>query len=489
MGIGLTALVALMFGVAAAHAAEGGAQPAERREVSQYGITWRFDRPVRSGQFITGDWWAIGPVTVVSISPAPGPAPEVPESEYKKNKWGDTSLRNDTRMRNGSAVILQCSRSQGYDSRSDPYDPSMSLALPYTLAVNRTLVSTVSNTTLPVDNFVHEIMWPSEKQCENVLKTAAVLTCLAKEPPADAFRPPYGGTDKPIYRARDLKWDRLLSLDPAGPVPSWEEFARYFQRVWLDDMMSWTQQQVNPNENQPNYGREESRLVSIASLMVHLNVPRERKEKLVIGLVQRGLDLSGLAKVGGNWNEGGGHSSGRKWPILFASLLLDKPELRDLPATAVFQEDAQTYYGTGWFGQTVLWQMIQHHGPRQPYEEKPPAQWEDWDQTSEGYRVCCTSLSWIGTALSARLMQALPIWGHDAYFDYCDRWMRLDDPYAKARTSYGRPGGETQTFDPFVDAMWRAYRDEAPEQPYSGRNLKWVWEGNKPTWVPNPRPQ
>ena len=82
--------------------------------------------------------------------------------------------------------------------------------------------------------------------------------------------------------------------------------------------------------------------------------------------------------------------------------MLNAPELRHLPATAVFQEDAQTYYGKGWFGQTVLWQMIQHHGPRAPYEKKPPEQWGEWDQTSEGYRLCCTGVSWIGTALAAR---------------------------------------------------------------------------------------
>jgi hypothetical protein len=478
-----------LLGLAAAQGAEAQAAPAARQEIVQYGITWRFDRPVRSGQFITGDWWVVGPVTVVGITPAPGPASGEAAAEFRKNRWGDTSLRNDDRMRNGSAVVLQCSGGQGYDSRSDSYDPKLSLSLPYTLEPNRSLVSTISNPTLPVANFVQALMWQSEKQCENVLNTAAVLTCLAAEPPADAFRPPYGGTEKPIYRASDLEWDLLLHLEPAGNVPPWEDFERYFQRPWLDDLMSWTQQQVNPNENQTNYGREASRVISIASLMVHLNVPRERKGKLVIGLVQRGIDLSGLAKIGGYWNEGGGHSSGRKWPILFASLMLGKPELRDLPETAVFQEDTQTYYGKGWFGQTALWQMITHHGPRQPYEEKPPEQWERWDRTSEGYRLCCTAVSWTGTALAARLMKAIPIWKHDAFFDYCDRWMRPDDPYEAARGDHRRPRMETTSFDPFVDAMWRAYRDTAPAQPYSEHNLKWVWEGDQGTWVENPRPE
>jgi hypothetical protein len=392
-------------------------------------------------------------------------------------------------MLNGSMVVLQCGPGQGYDSRSAGYDPALSVRLPFELAASRSLVSTISNTSLPVQNFCHKIMWTSEKQEQTVLRSAAVLTCLPGEPPADAFRPPYAGADKPLYRAKDLRWDLLLQLKPAGQVPDWEDFERYFQRAWLDHIPSWVQRGLSPNENQPAYGREHGRLVSIAGLMVHLDVPRERKERLVVGLVQLGIDLSGLAKVGGDWNQGGGHGSGRKWPILFASLMLDDPKLRELPETAVFHEDAQTYYGKGWFGQTVLWQMITHHGPREPYEEKPPEQWEEWDRTSEGYRICCNAVAWVGTALAARMMKAIPIWRHDAFFDYCDRWMRSDDPYAAARGGRSRPGQETTTFDPFVDAVWRAYRDTAPAQEYSGVNFKRIWEGEQPKWVPNPRPE
>jgi hypothetical protein len=308
---------------------------------------------------------------------------------------------------------------------------------------------------------------------------------LSEEPPDDAFRPPYAGEKKPIFQARDLRWDLLLKLKPEGEVPSWEIFERYFQRPWIDHITSWIQQELVPNENQPCYGREYGRLVSIASLMVNLDVSNDRKEQLVIELVQRGIDLYGLAMAGGRWNEGGGHSSGRKWPILFAGILLDKPEMAELPGSAVFQEDAQTYYGKGWFGQTALWQMIKHHGKRDPYEEKPPEQWKKWDRTSEGYRCCCTSVAWVGTALAARLMKAIKLWGHDAYFDYVDRWMREDDPCSSRRGNHTRPNDETKTFDPFVDAMWRAYRKTAQEQEMSGRNMKWIWKDEKGIWIPN----
>lgn len=459
----------------------------ERSEVSQYGIIWKFDKPVKSGQFITGDWWIIGPATIVSITPAPGPAPVV---DIKKDQWGNTSLSNDTRMCNGSMIVVKCDGNQGYDSRSAGYDESSSVKLPCTLEVNRTIISTISNRTLPVDNFVKNLMWSSEKKEQTLLKAAAVLTCLSEAPPEGAFRPPFAGAEKPIFLSKNLKWDILPKLKSVGPVPSWEEFERYFQRPWLDHIPSWTQRGLSPNENQPAYGREHGRVVSLASLMVILDVPQSRKEKLVIGMVQLGIDLYGQAKNGGNWNQGGGHGSGRKWPILFASLMLNEPKLvEELPKEPTFHEDAQTYYGTGWFGQKVMWQMVTHHGPRKTYEEKPPEKWEEWDTTSEGYRCCCNALAWVGTALTARYMKAIKLWAHDAFFDYVDRWMREDDPYAKNRGKHKRPEYETTTFDdPFVSGMWKAYRKSAPSQEMSGKNFKFIWKGSKMAWENNPRP-
>ena len=42
-----------------------------KQSVSQYGITWTFAKPARVGQFVTGDYYVVGPVTVKAIHPAP----------------------------------------------------------------------------------------------------------------------------------------------------------------------------------------------------------------------------------------------------------------------------------------------------------------------------------------------------------------------------------------------------------------------------------
>ena len=80
-------------------------------------------------------------------------------------------------------------------------------------------------------------------------------------------------------------------------------------------------------------------------------------------------------------------------------------------------------------------------------------------------------------------MKAVRFWGHDAYFDYVDRFMREDDPYKAARGTYPRPEGEGKTLDPFVTEMWKVYRKSAPEQEMSRNNLKWIWEGKKGKWI------
>ncbi|MFW6277082.1 MAG: hypothetical protein ACOC1J_00320 [Prolixibacteraceae bacterium] len=117
----------------------------KRKQVSQYGITWTFSEPVLTGQFITGDWWVAGPVTVVKISPGSGPVNLEEKDSIRLGNWGDTSLKNNTRMRNGSMIVNRCGGRHGYDSRSSTYDPELSVAFPCKLQPNQSLISTISN--------------------------------------------------------------------------------------------------------------------------------------------------------------------------------------------------------------------------------------------------------------------------------------------------------------------------------------------------------
>ena len=52
-----------------------------QKSVSQWGITWTFDKPARVGQFVNGDSYVVGPVTVVAIDPKPLYGAEIADSE------------------------------------------------------------------------------------------------------------------------------------------------------------------------------------------------------------------------------------------------------------------------------------------------------------------------------------------------------------------------------------------------------------------------
>ena len=409
---------------------------------------------------MTGDWWVIGPVTVVSVSPSPGPAPATEPATDAKSRYGAVSLVDDKRYRNGSMIVLGPDKDgtfahQGYDSRANNYEPELSVAYPCHLPVNQSLISTISGENykdgkLATPN-ISAASFPEQlkgllggPEGQLALDTAAVLTCLDKAPTADAFRPAYAGTNKTIYETKDIHWNLLPNLKPVEATPDWNKMVRVYQRPWLDHMDSWVIQFSAPGQNQPAYGGGVTYMNVYASLMLLLDGPHEQKQKLAVGFLQYGIDLSGLAGCGRQWFSDGGHWMGRKWPILFASLVLDKPALRAFPKvdpkaptllgrtriepdaglpapTTLFSEDMDTYYGKGAAGQGVLWQVTYHTHPRPPIMERPYDQWNEDDKFVNNY--FWTGGNWPGFALAALYLKAKSTWDHDAFFDYCDWFM------------------------------------------------------------------
>lgn len=517
----------------------------EASQVSRHGITWTFDKAHPVGQFPNGDWWVVGPVEIVQIDPAPGPIPieEDIADVIDHNQYQTTSLRADRRWKNGSMIVkMSNGLYQAYDSRNANYNESLRFLVGETLNPGQSLVSSISHnpeTGYPAQVLYHELMWQSEKQGSRVLKTAAVLTSLDEVPSGDTLRPAYvdpaTGQEKETFRLRDIQWNllhrlpmpELTFLSPTDH-PDWEAFERYFERVWLDHIGGhWYDQRFAPSENQAYYGRDYARLVGKASLMLHLDVPKSQKLTLLTRLLQLGIDLRGMALQGSTWSEGGGLTSGRKWPILFASMMLIEDYTYDLPETAVFHEDVQTYWGEGWNGQRALYQMVYHTAPRLTYMERTPDQWTNWDTSgafgrswairSEEYRSNTTVRAWPAQTLAALLMNAKGLWNHDAYFEVVDDWMRTEDLYAENRLNFPRPhpsrnpyptvpglsehivslwsyAFETTSYEPFVTQMWRLYRDSDafPHQPHGDTHRMWdpfhtgEHRGDN-RWVPNDR--
>jgi hypothetical protein len=426
--------------------------------LTQFGITWTFDKEYEYGQFANGDYWVVGPVRIIHISPA--------------------STVSGTRTINGSMInpSPQDGNHQGYDSAMSaneyvaelnaarPNQQNLSVSNPLNMPVNSSLVSSISI---------------AEKGYRPQLKTAAILTVLGEPPAAGSFRPPYCGTDKSIrYNASQLDFSLLQSLSAVSSTPEMSEVERYFERPWIDHIPNWSAGYQHPEDNMPNYGREIAAEVGIGALMLNLDFSDEAKRTLLIRYVQLGIDLYGVIRDGGikNWEPNGGHASGRKWPVLFAGMVLNDVDMIAIgrksgaylysgaygpgnppPDYINFGEDGQTFYVTqedvdrvhvpNWEGITGEPYLQSDIGMPEwgiRHSTEPEIDNRDW---TASYRQCCTAHAWPGFILAAHVMNAKFLWNHDALFDYQDRYMDTEAPHQWMRC-----------WDGFTEDMWDAYR-------------------------------
>jgi len=460
------AKAAVIYGKANAPAAPKVEDLPKKDAVTQYGITWTFEKPVPVGQFVGGDFYVVGPAVVKAVSPKPLFGEEVQDASDKEK-----SDYKGTVGRNGSVLNLKANDSPAYDSRvqGHRYDPKNFAKFPLAIKPGDALISTVS---VAKPGAIERMMGPSDHKNVSTVQAAAVLTCVEKPLPADAFRPSFCDRQQKIYLARDLKRDLLPKLAPPAAGLKIEYMIRVFERPWLDTVFFGF---CSPVDNLPQYGREVGRAGGQGTLMLCCDFDPALKERLLQGIVQAGIDYWGVIRAGHpGYQAHGGHGSGRKWIIVFSGLMLGDADMQN-PYTKFpnlrFGEDMQTVYGQGWTGATALYGG--HVGAAGSpgakgwglYENLPPEKWEA--QLGEGYRHCCTSICWIGQALTMRLMKVEKVWNHDAFFDYCDRWMYEDNaeflPKIKAAKNWDF-GPQGSTWDKFVNEMWAKYR-QAPGMP------------------------
>jgi len=424
--------------------------------IVQDGITWKFKEKVPVGKFVNGDSYVVGRTTIVEITPQP---------------------RNG---RNGSVLNFRPDPFRsGFDDRvrNSRYDPSLAVRVPIKMVPGDSLISSIS---VDVVGELPAPLRPRDKS-NSPVRSVSILTCLDKPVPQDAFRPSYCDRQQKIYLARNLRRDLLPRLSRVnggldhkpGPLQI-DEWTERFRRPWMDTCFFNFDA---PIEYMPHYGREIGRAVGIASLLLMLDFPESSKEKLLINFVQYGIDLWGIVCAGHRgWPGHGGHGSGRKWPIIFAGIMLAETDMQSPKKKypkVEFGEDMQTMCGKGWTGATALYAGHVGKDGRVgkvgwgAYEHLHPSEW--LDPIGENYRRCCTSIAWVGQALATRIMKSEKLWGHDAFFDYVDRWMTEDDQKAiveikKARgwdysADWARQG---QAWDPFVNEMWARYRHRRP---------------------------
>gem|GEM_PF-507807 len=328
--------------------------------LQQFGITWRFDRNYSVGQFLTGDFWVVGPVTIVEFNPA--------------------SVQSGTRIMNGSMVNPDPTvNAIGYDSAVVDWNP-----IPYQAALNIAYNVSPSNPRVVAAHSSIVSVISIAETARPQLSQAAVLTVLPSAAPAGSFRPAYCGTDKTVkFNKSTLDYSILQRLPAVSGTPSMQTVADYFAAPWLDHYAGWQGDYMHPVKNMPHYGREMHTQISVGALMLHMNFTNEQKELLLWRFVQLGIDLNGIIAAGGRkvWSNDGGVAGGRKWPILFAGIVLGDAGMKAIgqksgdylyspgygpgkepPDYVHFGEDDQTFYvsqadvnrtsGTCWTGNT-----------------------------------------------------------------------------------------------------------------------------------------
>jgi hypothetical protein len=414
-----------------------------KNSVSQYGMTWTFDKPTRVGQFVNGDFYVVGPVTITEITPKPLYGAEIPANQIDET---DRLQPEKYRVRNGFMLNPPAEDKVSYDSGvKNWFDPALIQKLPVAMKPGDSLVSTIS---MPM-GLVLRVPLQNSNETESrgvedssPVKDAAVLTCVAEPQPADAFRPSFCDRTQKIYFARDLNRDLLPSLVRPGDAPKIEEYVRYTQRPWVNTGFFGFEE---PADNMPWYGQQVGECVGDAALLLCMNFTPGQKEPLLDNFVQVGIDLGGIIRAGhSGWPGFGGHGSGRKLPIVFAGLLLGDGELANVNKSfpkAGFGEDEQTAYGDCWTGAKVVFtghsgidvvtgigrDYVRGPNAWGPYEHTQPSTWRQGQITSEGYRRANTSSAWVAQALALHLLHAEKVWNHDAFFDYVDRWMYEND--------------------------------------------------------------
>jgi len=407
--------------------------------ISRNGITWYFDREYEYGTFVNGDYWVLDEgsgVRVINVNPEPSTG------------------------RNGNMVNPPLGM-QAFHSGVKGYNSSLAVYFPKTIHSGESLVSTISVNSSHNDGTTKAgtvtcaciydgsgyCVYNDEKSgCYQLafIYKGAVLTVLNSVPPIDAFRPSYLANQKRIYALSDIENQRkfLLSLEIAGK-PDITSHAKIFENVWIDLMNNAPGRLIRPIKNGPTYGEYFSRESGTAALLLNLNYTSEEKERLLINYLQLGVDLYGISKSGGNWDTGGGHDHGRKLPILFAGVMFNDSEMKNV--NSQFSEISHSYAGKSSDGN-----YIPRYGWTNPkctgtYALQSGGCWgiisstgaKDCDDPNGLYDTCGYQgniiYAWVGQAVTMKYLYdsntgkyLKELFNHDPFFDFIERWMNKD---------------------------------------------------------------
>ncbi|MEN8138264.1 MAG: T9SS type A sorting domain-containing protein [Bacteroidota bacterium] len=446
--------------------------------IEQYGITWYIKGTPEYGKYANGEYWVVGPIELVKITPQsiqyemttlpngdPLPAGVQP---YNVNRIINGSMINPETVSDAAGNV---NWSHGFDdelaiwkpvSNSYPervaayaqykswykeelniarvdvggvYEP-ISEAHSRSVAVNSSIVSSIS----------------CDVPDRPVLEVTAILTVVAEadKPVAGDFRPPYSGYDKKSkYNVSDLDYSALKTLEPTPNMIDLETAEALFERNWIDILSDWQNEFLHAKQNmQASYGANVASAISHGAVALNTEYGNGTadKEILLKRMTQLGLDLYGVVTTAGGWRtfqNNGGLLPGRKLPIMIAGKVLNDTHMLNIKTEHPeihFHEEDQTFYVTQAdidMSNSTSWNPDSRDAINMPYEASdinlpewgirhatnPEIENKYWDCV---YRRCCNESGLQGSVLAAHAMGLVEDWGHDAYFDYMDRYLSVE---------------------------------------------------------------
>lgn len=421
------------------------------------GVVWHFDKAVEAGTFANGDPWVKGPVTIVGIAPDAevqvhdlgagicngGYTDRDCNARCEADHPGTSALCSESRAPNarGNCLCLlgrhgwQVNPAAGrvtsaFDSRvgHQAFDHRLIPSLPYSAQPGESMIKGTSRVEVLADPR------PS-------VLTASVLTVLGESPPeggAGVLRPPYVGTEKPLYRVEQLRLDLLPSLALLPDMPTHEQVANHVKYVQLEHISGHAGTIIRPENHLHYYAPANGGRRAEVALRLFFDEPLEVRLPTAIHFVQAGIDMLHALKNGQTWGPGGGEYPGMKLIMLMSAVLLGETQMVELVRNFESYEDESVSYGQD--GQ-ALW------GHLNAYNDQEKAYWSDVVNNmipgksasrktnrdpygyidggmvpGTGYQICCSIQSFKGTSLVMQLMPVLKqYWDIPALHDYVDR--------------------------------------------------------------------
>jgi hypothetical protein len=218
------------------------------------------------------------------------------------------------------------------------------------------------------------------------------------------------------------------------------------------------------------------------------------KNEIINRLVQLGIDYYPISLQNEDaWIASGNFGLGKKWPILFAGIMLNDTNMKNPPRIvgagkfqnlSKFSEDGYTYYGAPttnyplgkpMFGaDECLYDSSKQINCGCTKSDGCNCMCRDpdglldpevkWGAYGGGYRYGASQAS-VGQALAIRIMNqstgSLDLWNNSAFFDYIDRWIAEPTSwptYPNNQEIYGY-GGNTYGSNGYMTHMWNTYRN------------------------------